>query len=63
MICGVSQGFILEIVLLNVNLSDLFLFEYSSELTNFADDTTPYKCGKSYDDVINQCDMTIKKVI
>ena len=52
MICGVSQGFILEIVLLNVNLSDLFLFEYSSELTNFADDTTPYKSGKSNNDLI-----------
>ena len=59
---GASQGFILGPLLFNINLWDLFLSEYSSEFTNFADYTTPYECGKNYDEVINKPEDTIEKL-
>ena len=59
---GVPQGSILGPLLFNVNLCDLFLCEYSSEFSNFADDTTPYECGKNYDEVINKLEDTIEKL-
>ena len=33
-----------------------------SEFSNFADDTTPYECGKNYEEVINKLEDTIKKL-
>ena len=59
---GVSKGSILGLLLFNINLCDLFLSEYSSEFSNFADDTTPYKCGKNYDGAINKLVDTIEKL-
>ena len=38
------------------------MFEYSSEFTNFANDTAPYECGKNYDEVINKFEDTIEKL-
>ena len=35
---------------------------YSSELTNLADDTTPYEYCKSYGDLINKLEHTIEKL-
>ena len=58
---GVLQGSILGPLLFNINLCDLFPSEYSSEFSNFADDTTPYEFGKNYDEVINKLDDTIEK--
>ena len=46
------QGSILGPLLFNIDVCDLFLSEYSSELTNFADNTISYECGKNYDEVI-----------
>ena len=40
----------------------MFLSEYTSEFTNFADDTTPYECGKSYDEVISKLEDVIEKL-
>ena len=44
---GVPQGSIGPL-LFNMNLCDLFLYEYSS-FSNVADDIIPYECDKSYD--------------
>ena len=44
-------------------LCDLFLSEYSSEFTIFPDDTNPYKCGKSYDEIIKKTRNNNKKSI
>ena len=57
----VPQGSILGPLLFNITLCDLFLCEYSSEFSNFADDTTPYEYGKKYDKVINKLEDTIEK--
>ena len=35
---------------------------YSSELTNLADDTTPYEYGKNYGDLINKLEHAIEKL-
>ena len=40
----------------------MFLSEYSSEFSNFADNTTPYEFSKNYDQVINKLEDTIEKV-
>ena len=59
---GVSQSSILGPLLFSINLCDLFLYEYSSEFSNFADDTTPYEWGENYDEVINKLEDTIEKL-
>ena len=58
---SVPQGFILGPLLFNRNIYDLFMSEHSSEFTNFADNTTPYECGKNYE-VINKLEDTIEKL-
>ena len=60
---GVPQGSIVGPLLFNINLCDLILSEYSSEFSNFADDTTPYECGKNYDEVTNKLEDTIEKLL
>ena len=40
----------------------MFLSKYSSEFSNFADDTTPYERGKNYDEVISKLEDTIEKL-
>ena len=57
---GVPQGSIGPL-LFNMNLCDLFLYEYSS-FSNFADDIIPYECDKIYDKVINKLKDTIEKI-
>ena len=59
---SVPQGSILGPLLFNINVCDLFLPEYSSEFTNFPDDTTLFECGKNYDVVINKLEDIIEKL-
>ena len=44
-IYGVPQRSMLESLLFNTDLCDLFFEDDNSDFTNFADDTTPYECG------------------
>ena len=42
---------------------NLYFFEnYSSDFADFADDTTPYECGHSCNEVINNLETTGEKV-
>ena len=51
---GVPQGSTLGFLLFNINVCNLFLSELRSDFPIFADDTTPFECGKNYDEVINK---------
>ena len=59
---GVPQGSILGPLLFNIDLCDLFFENYSSDFANFADDTTPYECGHSFNEVINNLETTTENV-
>ena len=61
-IYGVPQGSILESLLFNIDLCDLFFEDYSSDFASFADDTTPYDCGPTLNEVMSNHETTTEKM-
>ena len=60
---GVPQGSILGQLLSNIFLNDLLLKNLTSEVCNFADDNTLYKCGQYAEDVIAALQLDLKIVL
>ena len=54
LVVGVAQGFILEPLLLNIFLCDMFLFCNDIDFSNYADNNTPYCIVKTPGEVITQ---------
>ena len=43
---GVQQASILGPLLFNIDICDLFFVSITSDMANYADETTPYKCDQ-----------------
>ena len=55
---GVPQRSILEPLLFNIFICDIFYFLEDFDIANYADDTTPYCAGKSAEFVVNNLEQS-----
>ena len=62
-IYGVSQESILGPLLFNMDPCDLFFEDYSSDFATFADYTTPYECGLTLNEVMNNLEIFTEKSV
>ena len=61
-IYAVPQGSMLRALLFNTDLYDLFLEDYSSDFANFADDTAPYECRPTLNEVMNNLEISTEEM-
>ena len=58
---GVPRGSILEPLLFNIFLCDLFLITENTDIASYADDNTPYTTGNSIEEVIQKLENVAKR--
>ena len=54
---GVPQGYLLGLLLFNMDIYDLFYADIASDIANYADNTTPYKCDQHCENLITNLDL------
>ena len=59
---GVLQGSILGFLVFNIDICGLFFIDMSSDIANYADDTTPYECAPYYNELKENLESTICKI-
>ena len=57
---GVPEGSIVEPLLFNVFINDIFMFIEKTEVCNFADDDTIYDCGEDLSNILENLKHDLK---